>query len=206
MVKCWEAWPWKLLGLFTDNARATAQELFDAPAWQLDAGFSRKLRDLAGSPEELLSSKWSGFIHQCFQRLLLSNAFVEDMFAHMSQWLRPVSRPMKHHLLQAKSCLATWSWATVAKRKRANRPHTFHAKRRARPAWAKQMRARRNSCHLLFGQALRREKARGEQHDNAWTAAHAFARAATAQQKLQARSQPLLFTKTVATLILNCAK
>ena len=132
MVKCWEAWPWRLLGLFTHNARETAHALFDAPLWQLDAGFSCKLWNLAGSAEELLSDEWSGFIRECFQRLLLSNAFVEDMFAHMNQWLRPVSKPIKHHLLQAKSCLATWSWATVAKRKRANRPHAFQTKQRAK--------------------------------------------------------------------------
>ena len=58
-----------------------ADEFFDAGSCDLDPS-SMKIRDLLEAKEELFGGHWQSFLFHNFNKVVLSTAFVECIFAH----------------------------------------------------------------------------------------------------------------------------
>ena len=83
-------WPWKLAIVGDPSCPRhvkwlVAQAVFDVDERALDRN-SQKIRKKAGSPEALMNLWWQHFLFHLFNKVILSTAFVECLFAHFKQW------------------------------------------------------------------------------------------------------------------------
>ena len=83
-------WPWKLAIVADPSCPRpvkwlVAQAVFDVGERALDRN-SQKTRKQAGSPEALMNPWWQNFLLHLFNKVILSTAFIECLFAHVKQW------------------------------------------------------------------------------------------------------------------------
>ena len=98
--------------------RLTADHLFDADEKTLDSS-SLKIRKLSGSAINLLNDPfWSSFLFHAANKIPLSSAFVECMFASFRNWMRLTTKPMTIAGLQARYIPFAFTTANDRKRER----------------------------------------------------------------------------------------
>ena len=117
-------WPWKLAIVGDPSCPRhvkwlVAQAVFDVDERALDRN-SQKIRKKAGSPEALMNPWWQNFLFHLFNKVILSTAFVECLFAHFKQWCIRSPKPLSTALLQAKHVTSATQRANVDKRQRAD--------------------------------------------------------------------------------------
>ena len=98
-----------------------AQAVFDVDEREraLDCN-SQKIRRKAGNPEALLNPWGQNFLVHLFNKVILSTAFVECLFAHFKQWCIRSPKPLSAALLQAAHVTSVMQRANADKRQRAD--------------------------------------------------------------------------------------
>ena len=121
-----------------------ATALFAASHKVLDSGVSQKIRHLAGTADALLEPEWQEFLFNAFNKVVLSTAFIECLFAHFKQWVGRSPKPINTALLDAKHVTASFKRACAAKRANLD------------PALAQPQAAQRASRSTQLGDEARR--------------------------------------------------
>ena len=114
-----------------------ASDLFDADERTLDES-SLKIRKVSGSAEQLLADPfWLLFLFHAANKIPLSSALVECMFASFKQWIRCSPKPMGLPNLQGRQITVGFTSANA--RKQARLVKNIHEKKKKtktpRPAW-----------------------------------------------------------------------
>ena len=142
LVHVYDQWPWRLVAIGDPDVPdvqkiAVAEQLFAAPLETLDPGCSLKVRRRAGAKEALLTPEWQRFLFHSFNKVVLSTAFVETLFARFNQWLQRSRKPLSMSLLQGKHMTSGFVRACAEKRGAALGGPEPSAKRckLGRPAW-----------------------------------------------------------------------
>lgn len=166
LIQCYTSWPWRLVPLAhpdisQERKEDIARAFFQAPDQTLDRA-SRKIRACAGSPEALLEEFWQQFLFHTFNKVVISTAYIESLFAHYKQWMLPSNKPWSVPLLQAKHVNSSFTRGTSLKRKLAagadaDGAEAKRARVMTRPAWVVKRGelGRQNSRHMFIGAAVR---------------------------------------------------
>ena len=87
-----------------DARRQSSVEFFDADEKTLDSAFL-KLRRRTKNPEACLAPFWQAFMFHTMNKVPLSSACVECLFAHFKQWQIPSQKPLSPALVCSKHVL-----------------------------------------------------------------------------------------------------
>ena len=138
LVWVFQKYPWKLVPLSDPDVpmtakRKVADEFFAAGTCDLDPA-SKKIRDLLARQEDLFSEHWQSFLFHAFNKVVLSTAFVECIFAHFTKWLARPPKPWSTALLQAKHVSTSFKRTCQDKLNLAE-PHEKVRAQLKRPEW-----------------------------------------------------------------------
>ena len=165
-----------------------------------------KVRKNAGSPEALLQPFWQAFLFQAVNKVVLSSACVEVLFAHYKQWMACSPKPMSLSLIQSKHANHEYKQACERKRKNEQEfeplPTAKCAKysKPCRKPWVLKMGdlGQRNSYHEVMGESIR-NRCHGVTSRQAFADASKAYSAVCAGVKAKAKSRARLTNKkTVA--------
>ena len=133
------------------DKRVIAQAVFDAPHATLDPNL-RKLRRLFAGPESLLTPLFLSFLREAMNKVGLSSASAECMFAYFKNWMR--GQEIGGHLLQSKHVNHRSSLLHVARCTRAGEDVRIRA--RARPSWVAKRgeECKTNSRNMFLGKCI----------------------------------------------------
>ena len=113
--------------------RLAANHLFDVDERTLDES-SLKIRKVSGSARQLLDDPfWMVFLFHAANKISLSSAFVECMFAAFKQWFRCSPKPLSLANLSARYIPVAFSSANARKHKRMG--FDTKSSMNCRPAW-----------------------------------------------------------------------
>ena len=77
--------------------------VFDVAERDLDRN-SQKIRNKAGSPEALMNPWWQNFLCHLSNKVILSTAFIECLFAHVKTVAHPQPKPRSTAHPACKAC------------------------------------------------------------------------------------------------------
>ena len=113
--------------------QVAANHLFDCDEKALDES-SLKLRKVCGSAAQLVADPfWSKFLFHAANKISLSSAFVECIFASFKQWLRCCPKPIQVTNLQSRYIPVAFSSANEKKRERMG--YATQTTTNLRPEW-----------------------------------------------------------------------
>ena len=179
-----------------------ATQLFEADEKTLDES-SIKLRRRTRLPATLLDPFWQAFMFHAMNKIGLSSAFVECLFAHFKQWQAGIPRPIGPALLISKHI--AHEFKVVGERKRKREHGDSEEERRKvyprRPARV----IKRGDCgmtnarHVYVGQVVRGRQF-GVLPQEAFKEAVAAWRVAPEDDRAKARSQAIVRNSVARTL------
>jgi hypothetical protein len=134
------------------DKRVVAQALFDAPLATLDANLL-KLRRRFALPELLLEPLFQSFLREAINKVGLSSALAERIFASLRRWMHV--QEIGGHLMQSKHVNHRSSLLHVARCNRAG--EDVRISTRSRPAWVAKRgeECQTNSRHVFIGRRIR---------------------------------------------------
>ena len=141
-----------------DEKRRCAREIFQRPFETLHVSL-RNIRKSAGSWEALLDDFWQSFLFHLVNKMPLSSALVECLFASFKVWLSGSKKAMSQALLQSKHLTSVYGRAQRAKQERScAAEHVPLARtKRCRPVWIikRGEMGRRSAYHQYIGEQIR---------------------------------------------------
>ena len=150
----WDRYPWKLVELpLLDgpNQSIFATTFLGERPCCLDA-FSAKLRQVAGTKEQLLSPNTLLFLKEVFDRVVPTSTFIERAFARLNRWCDRKGPKPTLSTLAAKHTtyhfrVITERWRKACQKRSLLQPKT----NRSRPSWAHGVRKGRakNGLHIF---------------------------------------------------------
>ena len=206
-------WPMRLVPLADPDLpriekAPIATALFAASHKVLDSGVSQKIRHLAGTADALLEPEWQEFLFNAFNKVVLSTAFIECLFAHFKQWVGRSPKPISTALLDAKHVTASFKRACAAKRANLDPALAQPAKRRkgpaGRPSWVMK-RGELSGCtarHVVIGTEIANRPVGMSQTDafrqacGTWRQSSPMAKAAAKRVALQRNARGKLLKQS----------